>query len=121
AATIIAVVGDPTRFANPSVFASFNGTAPIAASSGDKVRYRLNPGGQRQVNKVLHTAAKTQQRLPGRGRDYYLRRIADGKRSMEATRALKRHISNAVYRTLIRDQQQREVARGGQRETTLLT
>ena len=119
AATIIAVVGDPTRFANQSVFASFNGTAPIAASSGDKVRYRLNPGGQRQVNKVLHTAAKTQRRLPGPGRDYCLRRIAEGKRRAEATRALKRHISNAVYRALIRDQQQREAARGGQRETTL--
>ena len=64
AATIISVVGNPTRFATPSVFASSNGTAPIAASSGDKVRYRFNPGGQRQINKVLHTAAGSHSLTP---------------------------------------------------------
>jgi transposase len=104
AATILSIVGDVSRFPTAAAFATFNGTAPIAASSGDKVRYRLNRGGHRALNRVLHTAAKTQQRLPGPGRDYTQRRLADGKTNAEATRALKRHLSNVVYRTLLADQ-----------------
>jgi transposase len=104
AATLVSVVGDVTRFATAARFASFAGTAPIAASSGDKVRYRLNPGGHRQVNKILHTAAKVQRRLPGEGRDYIERRLAEGKSRAEATRALKRHLTNVVYRHMLADQ-----------------
>ena len=107
AATILSVVGDVTRFPTAAAFATFNGTAPIAASSGEKVRYRLNRGGHREVNKVLHIAARTQQRLPGPGRDYLERRIAEGKTKAEATRSLKRHLSNVVYRTLLADQETR--------------
>ncbi len=113
AATIIAIVDDPTRFPTSGHFAAFTGTAPLQASSGEVERHRLSRRGNRQLNKVLHTAAKTQQRLRGPGRDYYLRRISEGKRSMEATRALKRHISNTVYRTLIRDAQQRQEGGSG--------
>jgi transposase len=107
AATILSIVGDVSRFPTAAAFATFNGTAPIAASSGDKVRYRLNRGGQRALNRVLHIAAKTQRRLPGSGRDYIERRLAEGKTIAEATRALKRHLSNVVYRTLVADQQTR--------------
>jgi transposase len=107
AATILSIVGDVSRFPTAAAFATFNGTAPIAASSGDKVRHRLNRGGHRTLNKVLHTAAKTQQRLPGPGRDYTQRRLAEGKTNAEATRALKRHLSNVVYRTLLADQHAR--------------
>jgi transposase len=103
AAIILAVTGDPTRFRSAAAFASFAGTAPIAASSGDTIRHRLSRGGNRQLNKVLHTAAKTQVRLPGPGRDYYQRRRAEGKTNAEAVRALKRHITTAVYRTLQAD------------------
>jgi transposase len=103
AATILAITGDPARFRSAAAYASFAGTAPIAASSGDTIRYLLNRGGNRQLNKVLHTAAKTHIRLPGPGRDYYLRRRADGKANAEAIRALKRHITTAVYRILQAD------------------
>ena len=86
AATIIAIVGDVHRFPTPGHFASFTGTAPIAASSGDKVRYRLNRGGHRQMNKVLHTAAKVQTGMPtSAGRAYMHRRLAEGKTRAEAT------------------------------------
>lgn len=107
AATILAIAGNVTRFPSKAAFATFAGTAPIAASSGDTIRYRLNRGGNRQLNKVLHTAAKTQARIPGAGRDYYQRRRAEGKTTAEALRALKRHISNAVYRTLQADARDR--------------
>jgi transposase len=103
AATILAISGDPTRFRSAAAYASFAGTAPIAASSGDTIRHRLNRGGNRQLNKVIHTAAKTQIRLAGPGRDYYQRRRSDGKTNAEAIRALKRHITTAIYRTLQAD------------------
>jgi len=74
AATILAITGDPARFTTRAAYATFAGTAPIAASSGDTIRHRLSRGGNRQLNKVIHTAAKTQVRLPGPGRDYYQRR-----------------------------------------------
>ena len=104
AATIIAIVGDVHRFPTAGHFASFTGTAPVAASSGDIVRYRLNLGGQRQINKILHTAAKVQTAMPNSaGRSYMTRRMAEGKTRSEATRSLKRHLSNAVYRALLTD------------------
>jgi transposase len=112
AATIIAITGNPARFPTAAPFASFAGTAPIAASSGDTIRYRLNRGGNRQLNKVLHTAAKTQIRLAGPGRDYYQRRRGEGKTNAETIRALKRHITNAVYRTLQADAAARAARRG---------
>ena len=112
AATILAVTGNPARFRSVAAFASFAGTAPIAASSGDTIRYRLNRGGNRQLNKVIHTAAKTQVRLAGAGRDYYRRRRGEGKTNAEAIRALKRHITTAIYRTLQAD----ALARAARRE-----
>jgi transposase len=108
AAAILSLAGDVTRFPTPGHFASYAGTAPIAASSGDRVRYRLNRGGKRQLNKVLHTAAKTQQRMSGSpGHAYIRRRVAEGKTVSEAVRALKRHLTNAVYRRLLDDAEAR--------------
>lgn len=104
AATIISIVGDVRRFPTAAHFASFTGTAPVAASSGDVVRYRLNQGGQRQVNKVLHTAAKVQIRQAGSpGHVYVQRKLAEGRTRSEATRSLKRHLANVVYRALHAD------------------
>jgi len=103
AATILAITGDPARFTTRAAYATFAGTAPNAASSGDTIRHRLSRGGNRQLNKVLHTAAKTQVRLAGPGRDYYQRRRGEGKTNADAIRALKRHITTAIYRTLQAD------------------
>ena len=89
AATILGTVGDITRFPTKGHFASYNATAPIAASSGERKRHRLNPRGNRKLNHVLHIAAVTQLRYPSRGRDYYDKKLAEGKTSKEAIRALK--------------------------------
>jgi transposase len=111
AATIISIVGDVRRFPNADHFASFTGTAPVAASSGEVVRYRLNLGGQRQINKVLHIAARVQTQLPhSAGRAYVHRKLAEGKTRAEAIRSLKRHLSNAVYRALQADLAVHEVS-----------
>ena len=65
AADILTETGNPARFATKARFAVANGTAPLEASSGRVARHRLNRGGNRQLNKALHTAAIAQIRGPG--------------------------------------------------------
>lgn len=119
AARLLVEVGDITRFPNRAHFASWNGTAPIDASSGDQVRHRLSRAGNRQINRVLHTMATVELRNPGVGRDYYDRKTAAGKTSMEAMRCLKRRLSDIVYKTLVDDAARAlGTGPGGQRGTT---
>jgi transposase len=73
-ALILGEVGDVRRFPSKAHFASYTGTAPVDVSSGDHVRHRLNRGGNRRLNYALHIAALVQVRLPGPGRDHYLRK-----------------------------------------------
>lgn len=104
AAKVIGHVGDVSRFPTEHHFASYTGSAPLDASSGNNVRHRLNTGGNRALNSVLHIIAVCQVRDGGRGQEYYLRKIAEGKTPAEARRALKRRLSNVVYRIMKRDQ-----------------
>ena len=103
AARLLVEVGDITRFPDRNHFASWTGTAPIDASSGDHVRHRLSRGGNRQINRVLHTMATVQLRNPTQGRSYYDRKKTTGNTSMEAMRCLKRRLSDTVYRTMLDD------------------
>ena len=103
AARPLVEVGDITRFPNRDHFASWNGTAPIDASSGDQVRHRLSRGGNRQINRVLHIMARVQIRNPSQGRDYYDRKKADGKAPMEAMRCVKRRLSDIVFQQILED------------------
>lgn len=84
-------------------FASWNGTAPLDASSGDQVLHRLYRKGNRQINWVLHIMATVQLRNPTEGRAYFDRRRAESKTSMEAMRALKRRLSNFVHQRMLDD------------------
>jgi transposase len=86
-------------------YASYCGTAPIEASSGDQRRHRLSRAGNRQLNRALHLVAVCQIRTSGPGRDFYLRKLAESKTPAEARRALKRRLSDTIYRHLTRDQQ----------------
>jgi transposase len=103
AARLLVEVGDITRFPTKAHFASWNGTAPIDASSGDQVRHRLSRAGNRQINRVLHTMARVQLRNPTPGRGYYERKRADGKAPMEAMRCVKRRLSDIVYQQMLND------------------
>jgi transposase len=103
AARLLVEVGDVTRFPDRGHFASWTGTAPIDASSGDRVRHRLSRGGNRQINMVLHMMAVVQLRNPTEGRAYYDRKVAAGKSPNEAMRCLKRRLSDVVYRTMLND------------------
>jgi transposase len=79
AARLLVEVADITRFPSKAHFASWNGTAPIDASSGDNVRHRLSRGGNRQINRVLHIMATVQLRNPTEGRAYFDGKKAAGK------------------------------------------
>lgn len=104
AGKILGHVGDVTRFPTADHFASYAGTSPLEASSGERRRHRLNPTGNRQLNTALHTIALVQARDPGPGRVYYQRKLGEGKTPAEARRALKRRLTNVLYRHLIKDQ-----------------
>jgi transposase len=103
AARLLVDIGDITRFPTKGHFASWTGTAPIDASSGDNVRHRLSRGGNRQANRALHMMAVVQLRNPTEGRRYYDRKVAVGKTPNEAMRCLKRRLSDIVYRTMLND------------------
>ena len=111
AARILADAGDVARFADRNRFASWTGTAPLDASSGEQNRHRLSRAGNRKMNHMLHIAAVTQVRLDTPGRAYYRRKRSAGKKRMEALRCLKRRISDAIYRQLVADAQR--LARAG--------
>ena len=103
AGRVLADVGDVARFADRNRFASWTGTAPIEASSGEIVRHRLSRAGNRRMNHMIHIAATTQMRLNTPGRAYFMRKLAAGKTKAEAMRCLKRRISDALYRQLVAD------------------
>ena len=103
AAYVLGYSGDICRFPSAGHYARYNATAPIEASSGPVIRHRLNPRGNRQLNHAIHMIAVTQVRNDTPGRDYYLRKQAEGHSRKEAMRALKRRISDAVYRQLVAD------------------
>ena len=104
AATVIGDVRDVSRFASRDHFAAYNGTAPIEVSSGNRIIYRLSLRGNRRLNHAIHMAAITQIRYQhSDGRAYYDKKIAEGKTPKEALRALKRQISDAIYKHLKAD------------------
>ncbi len=111
AADVLVEVGDAARFATKARFAMANGTAPLAASSGRIVRHRHNPGGNRQLNRAIHTVALTQIARPDtEGRRLYDAHLARGKTKREALRALKRRISDRIWVHLQHDTTQPELA-----------
>jgi transposase len=105
AATILGTVGDGGRFPTKAHFASYAGTAPVEASSGQVVRHRLSLGGNRKLNYALHMVATSQARSDAPGGAYYRKKLAEGKSRKEALRCLKRRISDAVYKSLVADLQ----------------
>ncbi len=103
AAKIVAHSGDITRFPSRHHYASYCGTAPIEASSGDHRRHRLSRAGNHQLNAAVHVVAVCQARDPGPGQDHYRRKLSEAKTPAEARRSLKRQLSNVIYKRLLAD------------------
>jgi transposase len=120
AAMILGEVGDVRRFPSRHHFATYGGVAPIEVSSGEVERHRLSRAGNRQLNHALHIVALSNKRYDSRGGDYYAKKLAAGKGKKGALRCLKRRLSDAVFRRLVADQQQRaQRSPGGQSGATL--
>jgi len=100
AATVLCVWSHPGRVHSEAAFAMLAGTAPIPASSGQTVRYRLNRSGDRQLNRALHTVALVRLHYDPATHAYAARRRAEGKTSQEIRRCLKRYIARQLYHLL---------------------
>ena len=101
AAKLIAETAGAKRLATDAKFARLAGVAPVPASSGKRTRYRLDRGGNRQLNCALHRIAVTQGRVHGPAREFLDKKQAEGKSRREALRCLKRHLARRVWKLLI--------------------
>ena len=102
-AKIVGETAGVDRFKSKDAYARHNGTAPLPAWSGNRIRHRLARTGNRQLNCAIHRIAVTQKRCHPEAQAYLKNRIAAGDTNTEALRALKRRISDAVYRRLKAD------------------
>jgi transposase len=104
ACMLIGYSGDPTRFTTASRYAAYTGCAPVEFSSGGRTTHRLSRRGNRRLNHAIHIAAIVQIRNHhSPGRRYYERKLAEGKTRREAVRALKRRLSDVIWRHLVAD------------------
>jgi len=113
AAKLVGETARASRFRSRAAYARTNGSAPIPVSSGRSDRHRLNRGGNRQLNCALHRIAITQMRRNGKGRAYIEHRLNMGDTKTEAIRALRRRISDEVFRRLLADEMTRSIATPG--------
>ncbi len=88
------------RITSEAAFARLAGCAPIPASSGQTVRYRLDRGGDRRLNRALHMILVTRRRTHAPTIAYIERRTHEGKSRREASRCLKRYLARNLYRLL---------------------
>ena len=100
AAQLIVAWSHHGRLHSEAAFARLAGVAPVPASSGQTVRHRLSRGGDRQLNRALHTIVLHRRQHDTATQDYIARRIADGKSRRDATRLLKRYLARHLYRLL---------------------
>jgi transposase len=100
AAQLIVAWSHRGRLRSEACFARLAGVAPIPASSGQTQRHRLSRGGDRQLNRAIHTIALHRRQHDAATRDYIAKRIAEGKTRRDATRLLKRYLARHLFRLL---------------------
>lgn len=103
AGKLIGEVADVERFRSRHAFARHNGTAPVPVWSSNKERHRLSRAGNRQLNAAIHRIALTQARSNPDAISFLERRAELGGSRKEAIRALKRRLSDVVYRAMLAD------------------
>jgi len=103
AAVLLVAAGDnPERLRSEAAWAHLCGVAPIQASSGKVVRYRLDRGGDRNANQALWRIVMTRLSFDPRTREYMERRTKEGRSKREVIRILKRYVARDVFRHLPR-------------------
>ena len=98
AGALAGILGPGHRFRTDAQLAAYAGVAPLEASSAGRVRHRLNRGGNRRLNAILHRIAIAQARSSPAARTYLARRASEGKTRREAIRTLKRFLVRAIWR-----------------------
>jgi transposase len=100
AAALLVAWSEPGRLRSEAAFARLAGVAPIPASSGKLVRHRLDRGGDRRLNRALHTIVLSRRRVDPETKAYVARRVSEGKSEREAVRCLKRYLARSLFRLL---------------------
>jgi transposase len=100
AARILIAWSHRGRFRSEAAFAMLAGASPIPASSGQTIRHRLNRGGDRQLNRALHTIALSRRTTHRPTRQYIDRRLREGKTTRDINRCLKRYLARRLFRLL---------------------
>jgi transposase len=100
AAQLIVTWSHRGRVSTEAAFARLAGVAPLPASSGLTTRHRLSRGGDRQLNRALHTVILHRRQHDPATKDYIARRIAEGKSARDAVRLLKRYLARHLYRVM---------------------
>jgi transposase len=100
AAQLLVAWSHPGRLRSEAAFARLAGVAPVPASSGKTTRHRLSRGGDRQLNRALHTVVLHRRQHDPATQVYIERRLAEGKSRRDATRLLKRYLARHLYRLL---------------------
>jgi len=102
AARLIGELGIVPRVHSAAALAALAGIAPVAVSSGGRGGFRLNRGGNRQLNRAIHLMALSQRRCDPRAQAYYAKKRAEGKTGRAAMRCLKRRLVDVLYRCFTR-------------------
>jgi transposase len=100
AAEILVSWSHQGRFHSEAAFAHHAGSAPLPASSGEIVRHRLDPGGDRRLNRALHTIVVSRRKHDPTTIAYVERRQGEGKSVRDAIRCLKRYLARRLFRLL---------------------
>jgi transposase len=100
AAQLIVTWSHHNRISSEACFARLAGVAPLPASSGQTTRHRLSRGGDRQLNRALHTVVLHRRQHDPATHDYIARRVAEGKSNRDAVRLLKRYLARHLYRVM---------------------
>jgi transposase len=100
AAQVLVAWSHPGRLRSEAAFARLAGAPPIPASSGQLIRHRLDRGGDRQLNRALHTIIISRRKHHQPTITYIERRLGEGKSTREAIRCLKRYLARSLYRLL---------------------
>jgi transposase len=101
AAQLIVAWSHQGRVRSEAAFARLAGVAPIPASSGQTTRHRLSRGGDRQLNRALHTVILHRRQHDPATKAHIARRVSEGKSGREAVRLLKRYLIKEAQHPLL--------------------
>ncbi|MGJ4843912.1 IS110 family transposase [Leifsonia sp. Le1] len=100
AAVVLEAYSHHGRVRSEAAFAALAGTSPLLEASGIHSRHRLNPYGNRQLNRAINTVAISRTLTDPRTKDYIQRRTAEGLTPRNIRRMLRRYITRELYKYL---------------------